>query len=48
MSDEKFDESYRVLIDKIIDKANGLAQNISPENVGIALLNGHLMKQVRH
>ena len=38
MTDEELDEHFRSLIDTIIDQANELAVNSSPQNVSLALL----------
>jgi len=38
ISDEELDKRYRQMIDTFIDQANTLAENNSPENVGMALL----------
>ena len=38
ISDEDLDKRYRAMIDTFIDQANTLAENNSPENVGMALL----------
>jgi len=38
VSEEELDAQYRQLIDSFIDQANTLAENNSPENVGMALL----------
>ena len=38
ISDEDLDAQYRQIIDQFIDQANSLAENNSPENVGMALL----------
>ncbi len=38
LSDEEVDVIYRQMIDSFIDRANELADQNSPENVGMALL----------
>ena len=38
ISDDELDAQYRQIIDNFIDQANTLAENNSPENVGMALL----------
>ena len=38
ISDDEIDTLYREMIDSFIDKANELADQNSPENVGLALL----------
>ena len=38
ISDDELDEVYRRMVDLFIDRANELAENNSPENVGMALL----------
>jgi len=38
LSDEELDEIYRKTVDLFIDRANELAEQNSPENVGLALL----------
>ena len=51
ISDEELDEVYRGMVDQFIDRANELAENNSPENVGMALLyaasrfNAHVVSQ---
>jgi len=38
VNEEELDAQYRKMIDSFIDQANNLAENNSPENVGMALL----------
>ncbi len=38
INDDELDTQYRQIIDNFIDQANTLAENNSPENVGMALL----------
>ena len=38
ISDEELDAVYRAMVDLFIDHANELAEDNSPENVGMALL----------
>ena len=38
LSDDEVDVIYRQIIDSFIDRANDLAEQNSPENVGMALL----------
>lgn len=38
LSDDEVDVIYRQMIDSFIDRANDLAEQNSPENVGMALL----------
>jgi hypothetical protein len=38
ISDDEIDALYRQMIDSFIDRANELAEQNSPENVGMALL----------
>jgi phosphate uptake regulator len=38
INDEEVDAQYRKMIDSFIDSANELAEQSSPENVGMALL----------
>ena len=38
ISDDEVDDLYRQMIDSFIDQANQLAEQNSPENVGMALL----------
>lgn len=51
VSDEELDEVYRRMVDLFIDRANELAENNSPENVGMAILyaasrfNAHVVSQ---
>ena len=51
LSDEELDEIYRRMVDSFIDRANEMAENNSPENVGMALLyaasryNAHVVSQ---
>jgi hypothetical protein len=51
ISDEELDVAYRHMVDLFIDCANELAEDNSPENVGMALLyaasrfNAHVVSQ---
>ena len=38
INDDEFDTAYRRMVDLFIDRANELAEEDSPENVGMALL----------
>jgi phosphate uptake regulator len=38
INDQEVDAQYRKMIDSFIDRANQLAEQTSPENVGMALL----------
>jgi hypothetical protein len=38
ISDDELDVAYRRMVDQFIDQANELAEDNSPENVGMALL----------
>ena len=51
ISDDELDAVYRGMVDLFIDRANELAEDNSPENVGMALLfaasrfNAHVVSQ---
>jgi hypothetical protein len=51
IDDDEFDAAYRRMVDLFIDRANELADDNSPENVGLALLfaasrfNAHVVSQ---
>jgi len=51
INDDEFDTAYRRMVDLFIDRANELAKEDSPENVGMALLfaasrfNAHVVSQ---
>ena len=51
ISDDELDAVYRRMVDMFIDRANELAEDNSPENVGMALLfaasrfNAHVVSQ---
>jgi len=51
INDEELDQVYRRMVDLFIDRANELAENNSPENVGMAILyaasrfNAHVVSQ---
>ena len=51
INDDELDAAYRHMVDLFIDRANELAEDNSPENVGLALLyaasrfNAHVVSQ---